>query len=186
MRHRHVGYGTQTGINAQFRPRASTWPACEESHREQTADAATLRQALIANLEPIRFWLCGFIPLFVTKTLVATATTDRRGNFSERIFLSCFSPRPNLYFTVTTNFFFFPIYIYDPAPAACYTHWGYECGTSVTLYTDNYFAPCCAPCPPVNAAPNYVLFRAIVLYRLSTRLATQPTTRIPQLHSKVR
>jgi hypothetical protein len=147
----------------------------------QTADAATLRQALIANLDSIRFWLCELIPLFVTKTLVATTTTDQCGNFSEFIFLSCFSPNPNLYFTATTNFLFFPIYIYDPAPIACYTYWGYECGTSVTLYTDNFFAPGCSPCAPVNAAQNYVLFRAIGnvplsdIYGSSTLLTTTPS-----------
>jgi hypothetical protein len=147
----------------------------------QTADAATLRQALIANLDSIRFWLCELIPLWVTKTLVATTTTDQCGNFSEFIFLSCFSPSPNLYFTATTNFLFFPIYIYDPAPIACYTYWGYECGTTVTLYTDNFFAPCCSPCAPVNAAQNYVLFRAIGnvplsdIYGTSTLLTTTPS-----------
>jgi hypothetical protein len=127
----------------------------------QTADSAALRQALIANVNSIRFWICEWIPIFLTKTLVATTTTDRCGNFGELIFLSCSSPNPNLYFTATANFLYFPVSIYDPAPIACYTYWGYECGTKVTLYTDNFFAPCCSPCAPVNAAPNYVLFRAI-------------------------
>jgi hypothetical protein len=147
----------------------------------QTADTAALRQALIANVSSIRFWICEWIPLFLTKTLVATTTTDQCGNFSALIFQSCFSPNPNLYFTATTNFIFFPIYIYDPAPIACYTYWGYECGTSVTLYTDNWFAPCCSPCAPVNAPQNYVLFRAIgnvplsQIYGTSTLLTTTPS-----------
>ena len=147
----------------------------------QTADSAAFRQALIANVDIIRFWICEWIPFFLTKTLVATTTTDRCGNFSEFIFLSCFSPNPNLYFTATTNFLFFPIYIYDPSPIPCYTYWGYECGTKVTLYTDNYFAPGCSPCAPVNAAPNYVLFRAIgnvplsQIYGTSTLLTTTPS-----------
>lgn len=133
----------------------------------QTADNAAFRQALIANVNSIRFWICEFIPLWVTKTLVGTTTTDHCGNFRDRIFMSCFSPNPNLYFTATTNFLFFPIYIYDPAPIACYTYWGYQCGTSVTLYTNSIFAPCCSPCQQVNAAPNYVLFRGIGAIPLS-------------------
>jgi hypothetical protein len=146
----------------------------------QTADAASFRRALIAEANAIRFWICEWLPHFVTKTLVATTTTDRCGNFSEFIFLSCSSPNPNLYFTATSNFLYFPIYIYDPAPIACYTYWGYQCGTSVTLYTDNCFAPCCSPCAPVNAAPNYVLFRAIgnmplsQIYGTSTLLTATP------------
>jgi len=149
----------------------------------QTVGDAAFRQALIANVSSIRFWLCELIPLFVTKTLVATTTTDHCGNFRERIFLSCFSPNPNLYFTATTNFLYFPIYIYDPAPIACYTHWGYQCGTSITLYTNSIFAPCCSPCPQVNALPNYVLFRAIgaiplsQIYGDSNVLAATPSNR---------
>jgi hypothetical protein len=127
----------------------------------QTADDAAFRQALIASASSIRFWLCELMPQWVTKTLVATTTTDHCGNFRERIFLSCFAPNPNLYFTATTNFLFFPITIYDPTPVYCYTYWGYQCGTNVTLYTGSPYAPCCSPCPQVNAPPNYVLFRAI-------------------------
>jgi hypothetical protein len=173
-------------VQAQFArpvPTLAPTPAADLVNLQviaQTADSAALRQALIANVNSIRFWICDWIPLFLTKTLVATTTTDRCGNFSELIFLSCSAPNPNLYFTATSNFLFYPIYIYDPAPIACYTYWGYECGTSVTLYTDNLFAPCCAPCAPVNAAPNYVLFRAIgniplsQIYGTSTLLTTTP------------
>ncbi len=127
----------------------------------QTANAEVFRQSLIANAEIIRYWFCEYFPTWVTKTLVATVTTDHCGHFSDRIFLGCFGPNPNLYFTATTNFIFFPITIYDPAPVACYTYWNYTCGTDVQLFTTSCFAPCCQPCPPVNAEPNYVLFRAI-------------------------
>jgi hypothetical protein len=146
----------------------------------QTADSAAFRQVLIANVDSIRFWICEWIPLFLTKTLLATTTTDRCGNFSEAIFLRCSSPNPNLYFTASINFLFIPVTIYDPTPIACYTYWGYECGTNVTLYTDNFFAPCCSPCAPVNAPPNYVLFRAIGnialsgIYGTSALLTTTP------------
>jgi hypothetical protein len=147
----------------------------------QTADSAALRQALIANLAAIRFCICEWIWPFVTKTQVATTTTDACGNFSDYIFLGGCSANPNLYFTASVNLWIFDITIYDPAPIPCYTYWGYECGTSVTLYTDNIFAPGCSPCAPVNAAQNYVLFRAIgnvplsQIYGTSTLLTTTPS-----------
>ena len=144
----------------------------------QHAHTAELRQALIANAAISRLFICELIPLFVTKTLVATTTTDRCGNFEAVIFLSCFSPNPNLYFTASVNFFLgFSISIYNPTPVACYTYWNYRCGSAVTLYTDSIFAPCCSPCAPVDAPQNYVLFRAIgnvqlnAIYGTSTLLA---------------
>lgn len=140
----------------------------------QTSDAEMFRQSLISYIPIIRYWLCELIPLFVTKTLVATTTTDRCGNFEEFIFLSCFSPNPNLYFTASLNFFGFSFPIYDPTPVACYTYWNYQCGTSVTLYTNNIFAPGCSPCAPINAAENYVLFRAIGGVSLSSIYGASP------------
>lgn len=144
----------------------------------QQAHTAELRQALIANAAISRLFICELIPLFVTKTLVATTTTDRCGNFEALIFLSCFSPNPNLYFTASVNFFYgLSISIYNPVPVACYTYWNYHCGSEVTLYTDSIFAPTCSPCPPVDAPANYVLFRAIgnvqlnAIYGTSTVLA---------------
>jgi len=127
----------------------------------QTASTDVFREALISNVEIIRYWFCEFFPLFVTKTLIATVTTDHCGHFSDLIFLGCFGPNPNLYFTASWNFLWIPITIYDPTPVACYTYWNYSCGTDVTLYVTSCFAPCCNPCPPVDAEPNYVLFRAI-------------------------
>src|SRR5450432_2750132 len=55
----------------------------------QNSAAEAFRQALVNYLPIIRFWLCELIPLFVTKTLVGTATTDRCGHFEEILFLSC-------------------------------------------------------------------------------------------------
>jgi hypothetical protein len=127
----------------------------------QTASTEVFRQALISNVGLIRYWFCEIFPLFVSKTLIATVTTDHCGHFSDLIFLRCFSPNPNLYFTASWNFLWIPITIYDPTPVSCYTYWNYSCGTDVTLYVTSCFAPCCNPCPPVNADPNYVLFRAI-------------------------
>ena len=141
----------------------------------QTNDIETFRNSLIQYIPIIRPWLCELIPLFVTKRLIATTTTDRCGNFEDIIFLSCYSSHPNLYFTASRNIFFgIEIPIYDPTPVACYTHWNYQCGTNVTLYTDSPFAPCCSPCAPVNADENYVLFRAIGGVSLSSIYGASP------------
>jgi hypothetical protein len=140
----------------------------------QTSDSEAFRQSLISYIPVIRPWLCELIPLFVTKSLVATVTTDRCGHFEDLIFLGCCSPNPNLYFTASIDFFLFSIQIYGPAPIACYTYWNYQCGTEVTLYTDSIFAPGCAPCAPVNAGENYVLFRAIGGVSLSSIYGASP------------
>jgi len=140
----------------------------------QTSSGEAFRASLIPYIPIIRPWLCELIPLFVTKTLVATTTTDRCGNFEDVIFLSCLSPSPNLYFTASVSFFGGSISIYDPAPVVCYTHWGYTCGSSVTLFTNSIFAPCCLPCAPINAGEHYVLFRAIGGVALSSIYGASP------------
>lgn len=138
----------------------------------QHADATEFRRALAADAAMSRIFICDLFPLYVTETLVATATTDRCGTFESLLLLSCYSPYPNLYFTATANFFGFPIDIYRPTPVACYTYWDYPCGTSVTLYTQSPFAPCCSPCAPVVAPENYVLFRAIGNVQLNAIFGT--------------
>ena len=140
----------------------------------QTSNAEAFRQALVSYLPIVRSWLCELIPLFVTKRLVGTTTTDRCGHFEDRLFLSCYASNPNLYFTASTRFIDFDISIYAPTPIACHTWWGYECGTDVTLFTDNFFAPGCSPCAGVNAAQNYVLFRAIGGVSLSSIYGASP------------
>jgi hypothetical protein len=149
---------------ARAMPTLSPAPAADLVNLQvlaQTTSAEEFRAVLISNADIIRFWFCEFFPLWVTKTLVATVTTDHCGHFTDTIFLGCLGTNPNLYFTASWNFLWIPITIYDPTPVACYTYWNYSCGTNVTLYTTSCFAPCCQPCPPVNADPNYVLFRAI-------------------------
>ena len=141
----------------------------------QRSHTAELRQALIENAAVSRLFICELIPLFVTKTLVATTTTDRCGRFESFIFLSCFSPNPNLYFTASVDIFVFSIPIYEPVPVACYTYWNYQCGTEVALFTESIFAPTCSPCPPVDATQNYVLFRAIGNVALDTIYGTSST-----------
>ena len=140
----------------------------------QTSNAESFRQALISYLPIVRIWLCELIPLFVTKTLVGTTTTDRCGHFEDRLFLSCYASNPNLYFSASVRFIDFQVSIYAPTPIACYTYWGYECGSDVTLYTDSFFAPGCSPCAAINAAQNYVLFRAIGGVALSSIYGASP------------
>lgn len=173
------GLSTRARI-AQPMPTVTASPAASPEFASlqilaQTSDAESFRQSLISYIPILRPWLCELIPLFVTKTLVGTTTTDRCGNFEYIIFLSCFAPNPNLYFTASVPFILgSSITIYDPTPVACYTHWGYQCGTSVTLYTNSIFAPCCEPCAPVNAPEHYVLFRAIGGVELSSIYGASP------------
>jgi hypothetical protein len=127
----------------------------------QHASAEEFRSAVIANASLIRFIICLLYPQWVVGTLVATATTDRCGNFSALIAEGCYNASVNLYFTATAQFFGITFPIYDPTPISCYTYWNYQCGTKVTLYTNSPFAPTCTPCPPVDAPENYVLLRAI-------------------------
>ncbi|MEO8052161.1 MAG: hypothetical protein ABI833_17260 [Acidobacteriota bacterium] len=138
-------------------------PEFESVHRAAlSGDLATLRQSLTTvNEAAIRYIFCLLFPGFITKRLIATLTTDRCGHFQGNIFLSCHETA-NLYFTASANFIFgIQIPIYEPAPVSCYTHWNYQCGTEVTLYTSSPFAPLCTPCAPIDAPENYVLFRAL-------------------------
>jgi hypothetical protein len=142
----------------------------------RTAHTAELRQALIANVNLSRLFICELIPLFVTKTLVATTTTDRCGNFEQVIFLSCQAPSPNLYFTASVRLVLgIELPIYRPLPVACHSYWRYRCGDKVTLYTNSPFAPTCAPCAPVVAPNNYVLLRAIGNVGLNAIYGTSST-----------
>ncbi len=150
----------------------------EGAHRiALTGNLPALRQELTAiNPAALRYLICFLFPLLVTKRLIGTATTDRCGHFERLIFSSCFDT-PDLYFTASVSFFGFPITIYAPTPISCYTHWNYQCGTEVTLYTNSIFAPLGTPCPPVDAPENYVLIRALGnvqlnrIYGTSTLLA---------------
>ena len=100
-----------------------------------------VRQSLATiNEAAVRYILCLLFPRFVTKRLITTLSTDRCGHFQGLIFLSCYETA-NLYFSASVSFFGFQIPIYDPTPISCYTHWNYQCGTEVTLYTNSLFAP---------------------------------------------
>ncbi len=153
----------------------------------RTTNTFEFRQALISRADLIRPLLCHFFPLFVTKQLVATATTDECGHFSTFFFRGCFNPdTPDLYFIAKQRILpppFPPFTIYAPTPVACYTYWNYVCGTEVTLYTSNPFAITCAPCPPIVPPPGtdaWVLVMAVGNHPLSrirgTSVPLQPTT----------
>lgn len=127
------------------------------------------RQALIDNAALIRPLLCWFHPWLVTIRRVGTAFTDNCGHFRTSIFKSIFNPdQPDLYFRATQRLFgFFDITIYAPTPIACHTWWDYVCGTEVSLFTSHPLAITCAPCPPIIAGNNWVLFMAIGNFPLS-------------------
>jgi hypothetical protein len=146
-----------------------------------TGNLAHLRQTLVAiDTSAVRFLICWLFPYLITKCQVGTVTTDRCGNFEGYVVLGC-NEAANLYFTATARFLWFDITIYDPQPVRCYTHWNYQCGTEVTLYTTSPLAPLCSPCQPIDAPENYVLIRALGnvqlngIYGTSTTLAASTT-----------
>ena len=127
------------------------------------AGRASFERAVIANIDLLRPILCWLYPRRVTKTKIATVTTDECGRFRTVIWRSIFNTDvPDLYFTARQRFFFgFWITIYEPTPIACNTWWNYQCGTEITLVTTNPFAHTCPPCRPIEAPANWVLFMAI-------------------------
>ena len=120
-------------------------------------------RAVIANLDLLRPILCWLYPRRVTKTKIASVTTDECGHFRTVIWRSIFNTDiPDLYFTARQRLFFgFWITIYEPMPVACNTFWNYVCGTEVHLVTTNPLAHTCHPCRPIDAPPNWVVFMAV-------------------------
>ena len=120
-------------------------------------------RALVANLQLIHPILCWRFPHHVTKQKIATVTTDDCGRFHTTIWKSYFNPdQPDLYFIARQKIWpGFWVTIHEKLPVACYTWWNYACGTEVTLITTHPLAHACAPCPPVIAPNNWVLFMAI-------------------------
>lgn len=127
------------------------------------------RQTLLDHPAIVRPLLCLLHPPFVTMRLVGTATTDDCGHFRTSIFKSIFNPdQPDLYFKARQRVFgFFDVTILAPTPVSCHTWWNYVCGTEVSLYTSHPLAITCAPCPPIIAGANWVLFMAIGNHPLS-------------------
>lgn len=123
----------------------------------------TLEHAVLANVALLRPILCWLYPRFVTKTKIASVTTDECGHFRTVIWRSIFNTDiPDLYFTARQRVFFgFWVTIYAPTPVACHTHWNYVCGTEVSLVTTHPLAHTCPPCRPIDAPNNWVLFMAV-------------------------
>jgi hypothetical protein len=138
--------------------------ASEMQVMARTASTYQLRKALRAHPGVVIPIFC-LLSIPVTKSLVATATTDECGRFQTFFFRGCNNPdTPDLYFEAKQRvlpFPFPPFPIYAPTPVSCHTHWNYVCGSEVTLYTTHPLALTCSPCPPVNAPNNWVLVMAI-------------------------
>ena len=113
----------------------------------RNANTFQLRQQLLLHPEIIRLLLCRLHPMFVTKQLVAQATTDRCGEFRALASQGCDSDTPDLYFIVKQRVFPLlpPIAIYAPLPVSCYTYWDYA-GAEVTLLVTNPLAIASPPC----------------------------------------
>lgn len=129
----------------------------------QTASDLEFRRVLGDYPLLIRPILCLFYPYLVTMQQVATAETDDCGHFRTLFFRGCNNTdTPDLYFKVKQRLFgFLTITIHAPTPVACHTWWNYACGSEVTLVTHHPLARTCAPCAPVDAGDNWVLFTAI-------------------------
>jgi hypothetical protein len=151
--------GTDVGVQAKAIRSIST--ASDLQLLASNTDTFQFRRALPDYATLIAPILCLFYPM-VTKTLVATATTDDCGRFQTFFFRGCNNPdTPDLYFKAKQSFGYFTFTIYAPTPVPCFTHWNYECGTEVTLYTTHPLALTCSPCPPVIAPNNWVLVMAL-------------------------
>jgi len=122
----------------------------------QIGDAAQLRRQLVLQPGIAQVLICAINPRLVTKTLIGRTTTDECGHFRHRFFQGCRNAdQPDLYFRVLQPLFLgLEIPIYEPTPVACYTHWDYQCGREVTIYTSSPFAQTCSPCPPLDPGGN--------------------------------
>jgi hypothetical protein len=127
----------------------------------RTATTSQFRNVLAGYPDLVQVILCRFFPIAVTKSLVATATTNDCGHFQAWFSRGCHSTdTPDLYFKVKQRILphpFPPITIYAPTPVSCYTYWNYDCGSEVTLHVTHPLTITCSPCPPVIAPNNWVL-----------------------------
>lgn len=154
-----------TGANAFLALREAISPPIRLAAGGDNLDR--FRQALVreaVELKPV-LWplLCLYYPFPLNKQEVASAITDDCGRFTAFFFNGCNNPdTPDLYFTASQPLFGgLSVSIYRPTPVNCHTHWNYQCGSEVTLYTRSPLARACAPCAPVAADNHWVLVRAI-------------------------
>ncbi|MGD6808193.1 MAG: hypothetical protein ACQCN3_00680 [Candidatus Bathyarchaeia archaeon] len=150
----------------------------------QTTNTEQFKQVLINYGTITKSILCLFPFVTVHMDLVATTTTAECGKFKAVFFRGCNNTdKPDLYFKVKQKIFapLPPVNIYAPTPVFCNTFWNYQCGTQeVTLHVTHPLARTCAPCQPVDAPLNWVLFMAIGNYPLSkirgTSVSLAPST----------
>ena len=137
----------------------------------QTTNTEQFRQVLINYGTIVKYIICLFPFATAHMDLVATTTTAECGKFKAMFFRGCNNvDKPDLYFKVKQKIFptFPPLTIYAPTPILCNTYWNYQCGTQeVTLHVTHPLARTCAPCQPIDAPPNWVLFMAIGNHPLS-------------------
>ena len=137
----------------------------------QTTNTEQFRQVLVNYPEITKSIICMFPFVTAHMDLVATATTAECGKFKAVFFRGCHNTdKPDLYFKVKQKIFapFPPVTIYAPTPVLCNTLWNYLCGTQeVTLHVTHPLARTSAPCQPVDAPLNWVLFMAIGNHPLS-------------------
>jgi hypothetical protein len=123
------------------------------------------RKALVDHASLVKYVLCWLPFGTIHMDLVATAKTAECGKFKALFFRGCKNPDiPDLYFKVKQKIFPFfpPLTIFAPTPVPCHTYWNYQCGTQeVLLHVTHPLAVACAPCPPIDAPSNWVLFMAI-------------------------
>lgn len=115
--------------------------------------AKELRAEMVAKYELIYPYLCGidWLHYWLHSDWIGCACTDNQGYFTKTIWYRCAGDKPDLYFKV---------YqcpgghkIYDPG-MLCHTHWNYDCGTEITLITDDPAAITCVPSDPVDPPPG--------------------------------
>jgi hypothetical protein len=152
---RRLGSPNQSDANSQIPDELRT--------RLILARGDELRRVLLEFPLIVRPIICVYFPWLVKMDKVAEATTDDCGKFQAFFFKGCNnSDTPDLYFKAKRRLFgnIF-VTIYAPTPITCFTHWNYQCGTDVTLYTTHPFAATCSPCDPVDAEGHWVLVTAI-------------------------
>lgn len=150
-------------MSMQAAPAAASTPLPSALVTAARAPRAVFERAVLEHVDVLRPIFCWLYPWLVRKTKIATVTTDECGHFQTVIWRSIFNlDQPDLYFKARQRIWpGFWVTIYEPLPVACHTHWNYVCGTEVTLLTSHPLARACAPCPPVVAPNNWVLFMAI-------------------------
>ncbi len=109
----------------------------------------TVKQALIANVDLIRPYLCWWPwiwPYLYTCDEIAVLETDSQGRFETDIWYPCAGDHPDLYFWVEFCIGGTWTTVYHP-PIRCSTHWNYACGSEVIIRITDPRVPWCGDPP---------------------------------------